>query len=85
MHHAEWIPEIWQTFFFAGILLSIAILPFDDLSPDESQQYLGDVVSETITTTLAKVPDLLVIARHSTETYKGKPVKLQTVAKELVH
>jgi len=27
MHHAEWIPPIWQTFFFAGLLLSIAILP----------------------------------------------------------
>ena len=62
---------------------SLAVLPFDNLSPDSSQLHLGDIVNEAIITTLAKVPDLFVIARNSTSIYKGKPVKVQDVAKEL--
>lgn len=62
---------------------SVAVLPFDNLSPDTGQQYVGDIVSESIITTLAKVPDLFVIARNSTAVYKGRPVKIQDVAEEL--
>jgi adenylate cyclase len=62
---------------------SIAVLPFDNLSGDPGDQFLADGLTEDIITTLSRVPDLLIIARNSTFTYKGKPVKVQQVAKEL--
>jgi TolB-like protein/Flp pilus assembly protein TadD len=62
---------------------SIAVLPFVNLSDDPKQDYLSDGITETIITTLSSVPQLLVIARNSTFTYKGKAVKVQTVAEEL--
>ncbi len=62
---------------------SIAVLPFDNLSGDATQEYLADGISESIITTLSKTPRLLVIARNSTFTYKGKPVKAQQVSQEL--
>jgi adenylate cyclase len=62
---------------------SIAILPFDNLSANSDQDYLGDALSETIIAVLATVPDLLVIARNSSFTYKGKPTKVQHIAEEL--
>ena len=62
---------------------SIAVLPFDNLSGDPEQEYFTDGLSEEIITTLSKVPDILVIARNSTFTYKGKPVNIKQVAEEL--
>jgi adenylate cyclase len=62
---------------------SIAVLPFDNLSGDPEDQFLADGLTEDIITTLSRVPDLFVIARNSTFTYKGKPVKVQQVAAEL--
>ena len=62
---------------------SIAVLPFDNMSKDPDQDYFSDGITEEIITALAKVPDLFVIARNSTFTYKGKPVKIQQVAEEL--
>jgi len=62
---------------------SIAVLPFDNLSSDPEDQFLADGLTEDIITTLSRVPDLFVIARNSTFTYKGKPVKVQRVATEL--
>jgi len=62
---------------------SLAVLPFDNLSGDESQDYFSDGITETIITTLSNVSNLFVIARNSTFTYKGKPVKVQQVAEEL--
>jgi TolB-like protein/class 3 adenylate cyclase len=62
---------------------SIAVLPFENLSGDPKQEYLSDGISEAIISTLSKVPRLFVIARNSTFTYKGKPVKVQQVAEEL--
>jgi len=62
---------------------SIAVLPFDSLSGDPEDQFLADGLSEDIITTLSRVPSLLIIARNSTFTYKGKPVKVQQVATEL--
>ena len=49
---------------------SIAVLPFDDLSPDKTLGYLGDGMSEDIITMLSRFPDLSVIARNSSFTYK---------------
>jgi len=62
---------------------SIAVLPFDNMSKDPEQEYFSDGMTEEIITALAKVPDLFVIARNSSFTYKGKPVKVQQVAEEL--
>ncbi len=62
---------------------SLAVLPFDNLSGDSSQEYFSDGITETIITALSNVSNLFVIARNSTFTYKGKPVKVQQVAEEL--
>jgi TolB-like protein/class 3 adenylate cyclase/Tfp pilus assembly protein PilF len=62
---------------------SIAVLPFDNLSGDKSHDVLGDGMTEGIIAALARFNQLFVIARSSTFTYKGKPVKVQQVAEEL--
>ncbi len=62
---------------------SIAVLAFANLTGDPRQDYLSDGISESIITTLARIPDLFVIARNSSFTYKGKAVKVQRVAEEL--
>ena len=62
---------------------SLAVLPFDNLSGDSSQDYFSDGITENIITALSNVTNLFVIARNSSFTYKGKPVKVQQVAEEL--
>jgi len=62
---------------------SIAVLPFDNLTGDPQQEYFSDGMTEEIITGLSKVPYLFVIARNSTFSYKGKPVKIHQVAEEL--
>jgi adenylate cyclase len=62
---------------------SIAVLPFDNMSGDQTQEYIADGITESITTALSKVPNLFVIARNSSFTYKGKPVKIQQVSEDL--
>ena len=62
---------------------SIAVLPFDNLSGDPEQEYFSDGLTEEIISSLSRVPKLFVIARNSTFTYKGKPVKVQQVSEEL--
>ena len=62
---------------------SIAVLPFNNLSGNPEQEYFSDGITEDIITALSKVPNLFVIARNSTFTYKDKPVKVQKVAEDL--
>jgi len=62
---------------------SIAVLPFVNMSEDPKQEYFSDGITEEIITALSKVPQLFVIARNSSFTYKGKPVKVQQVGREL--
>jgi len=62
---------------------SIAVLPFVNMSDDPKQEYFSDGITEEIITALSKVPRLFVIARNSTFTYKGKPVKVKQVSEEL--
>jgi adenylate cyclase len=62
---------------------SIAVLAFDNMSGDPEQAYFGDGMAEEIITALSKSNDLFVIARNSSFIYKGKPVKVQQVSKEL--
>jgi adenylate cyclase len=62
---------------------SIAVLPFDNLSGDPEQEYLTDGITENIIMALSQIPDMFVIARNSTFTYKGKPIKVKQVTEEL--
>jgi len=62
---------------------SIAVLPFDNMSDDPKQEYFSDGITEDLITDLSKISGLFVIARNSTFTYKGKPVKVQQVSEEL--
>jgi TolB-like protein/class 3 adenylate cyclase/Flp pilus assembly protein TadD len=62
---------------------SIAVLPFDNMSDDPKQEYFSDGITEDLITDLSKISGLFVIARNSTFTYKGKPVKVQQVAEDL--
>jgi TolB-like protein/class 3 adenylate cyclase len=62
---------------------SIAVLPFENMTGDPEQETFSDGLTEEIISALSRVPRLLVIARNSTFTYKGKPVKVQQVSEEL--
>ena len=62
---------------------SIAVLAFNNMSGDPEQEYFSDGISEDIITDLSKLSELHVIARNSTFTYKGKPVDVKQVGREL--
>jgi len=62
---------------------SIAVLPFTNMSGDSTQEYIGDGISENIITALSVGSGMFVIARNSTFTYKGRPIRVQQVAEEL--
>jgi adenylate cyclase len=72
---------------FSGLSLpdkpSVAVLPFANLSQDPAQEYFSDGVTEDLITALSKVSGLFVIARNSVFTYKGKPVKVREVGRDL--
>src|SRR5258708_24542240 len=56
---------------------SIAVLPFENMSGDPEQEYFADGMVEDIITALSRFSNLFVIARHSSFSYKGKPVALK--------
>ena len=62
---------------------SIAVLPFESLSRDPDNAYFADGVQEEILTRLAKIADLKVISRTSTQRYQSKPNNLSEIAKQL--
>jgi len=62
---------------------SIAILPFANLSHDPEQEYFADGVIEDITVGLSRIRWLLVIARNSSFTYKGRAVDVKQVGRDL--
>ena len=62
--------------------LSIAVLPFTNMSTDPEQEFFSDGITEDIITALSKISALLVIARNSTFIYKGKAVDLKQVGQE---
>ena len=62
---------------------AIAVLPFDNLSGDPDQEYFADGLTEDIITDLSQVSGLAVAARNSVFTYKGRPIDVQRVAREL--
>jgi TolB-like protein/Flp pilus assembly protein TadD len=62
---------------------SIAVLPFDNLSRDPDNAYFTEGVQDEILTRLAKVADLKVISRTSTQHFKSAPENLPQIAKQL--
>jgi TolB-like protein/class 3 adenylate cyclase len=62
---------------------SLAVLPFQNMSGDPEQEYFADGMVEEITTAIARLPWLFVIARNSAFTYKGRAVDVKQVAQEL--
>ena len=62
---------------------SIAVLPFPNMSGDPDQEYFVEGMVEEITTAIARLPWLFVIARNSSFTYKGRAVDVKQVAREL--
>jgi adenylate cyclase len=62
---------------------SIAVLPFQNMSGDPEQEYFADGMVEDIITALSRIRWLFVIARNSSFTYKGQPVDVKRVGREL--
>ncbi|NIM97279.1 MAG: tetratricopeptide repeat protein [candidate division Zixibacteria bacterium] len=62
---------------------SIAVLPFTNMSDDPGQDYFSDGLTEEIITALSQIQNMFVIARNSTNAYKGKDVEIKQVAEEL--
>src|SRR6266404_6141723 len=62
---------------------SVAVLPFENLSPDPDSAYFANGIQDEILTRLAKVADLKVISRTSTQHYQSKPRNLREIAKQL--
>src|SRR5437764_9616084 len=61
---------------------SIVVLPFQNVSGDPEQEYFADGMVEEITTAIARLPWLFVIARSSAFTYKGKAIDVKQVARQ---
>ena len=77
---------LWDALIGDGSLTehpAIAVLPFADMSATHDQQYLADGITEELTTGLAKFPELIVMSRNSTLTYKDKPTDTRQVGKDL--
>jgi TolB-like protein/Flp pilus assembly protein TadD len=62
---------------------SVAVLPFENMSSDKENAYFADGIQEEILTRLAKIGDLKVISRTSTEKYKSAPNNLREIAQQL--
>jgi TolB-like protein len=62
---------------------SVAVLPFQNLSGDTEQEYFADGIVEDIITALAHFRHLVVIARNSSFAYRGRPVDISHVGREL--
>ncbi len=62
---------------------SIAVLPFVNVSSDPDTEYLSDGITESLTNSIAQLPNLAVIARSSVFRYKGREIDPQTVGREL--
>jgi TolB-like protein/class 3 adenylate cyclase len=63
--------------------VSIAVLPFDNMSGDPEQTYFSDGITEDIITELSKYRELLVIARNSSFQFRGKSVDVREIGRKL--
>src|SRR5437879_5450234 len=79
---AGWI--VWKSEFIRHpVTTGIAVLPFENLSPDADNAYFADGIQEEILTRLASIAGLKVISRTSTQRYQSKPRNLGEIAKQL--
>jgi TolB-like protein len=62
---------------------SIAVLPFVDMSADGDQEYMSDGIAEELLNLLAKIPNLRVISRSSSFSFKGKDIEVSEIAQRL--
>lgn len=62
---------------------AIAVLPFNNLSSDPEQEYFAQGLSEDLITDLSRVPGLVVIARNSSFAYRGRPIDIRQIGREL--
>jgi adenylate cyclase len=63
--------------------LSIVVLPFANLSSDPDQEYFADGITDDLTTDLSRISGSFVIARNTAFTYKGNPVDIKQIGREL--
>jgi adenylate cyclase len=63
--------------------LSIVVLPFSNLSSDPDQEYFADGITDDLTTDLSRISGSFVIARSTAFTYKGKPIDVKQIGREL--
>src|SRR5713101_598276 len=79
---AGWI--VWKSEFIRHpVTGGIAVLPFENLSPDPDNAYFADGIQDEILTRLAKIAELKVISRASTQQYQSKPGNLSEIARQL--
>jgi TolB-like protein/class 3 adenylate cyclase len=62
---------------------SIVVLPFENLSGDKEQDYFADGITDDLTTDLSHLPESFVISRKTAFTYKGKPLDVKQIGREL--
>jgi adenylate cyclase len=63
--------------------LSFIVLPFENLSRDPDQDYFADAITEDLTTDLSRIDGSFVIARNTAFSYKGKPVDVKQIGRDL--
>jgi len=63
--------------------LSIVVLPFSNLGGDPSHEHFVDGVTESLTTDLSRIRNAVVIARNTAFTFKGKPLDVKTIGRDL--
>ena len=63
--------------------LSMAVLPFANIGGDPEQEHFVDGVTESLTTDLSRIRGAVVIARNTAFAYKGKPLDVKTIGREL--
>jgi adenylate cyclase len=63
--------------------ISVAVLPFANMSGDVEQEYFSDGITEDVITDLSKVSTLHVLSRNTVFTFKGKPVEVTRIGKQL--
>ena len=78
-----WGLQGWNTGPSLPDMPSVAVLPFDNIGHDPKWQRLADGMTEDIIADLSHSKDLIAIARNSTEVYKGKPIDIRQVGRDL--
>lgn len=67
----------------ASVRPTLAVLPFDNISPDKEQDYFADGITEDITTSLSRIRSFFVVSRNSSFAFKGRQVEAREVGLQL--